>query len=371
MAVVCGLFVLGWIWSSPSAGQSLDNLQFQREQILQQLQDVQVRSSALRLQENQARSQLEELQSDIELTDTRIEDNIFRLKRAQQILTELEAKLDVSEAKLEKQQNTTGARLRFLQKQGQERWWALLLGSKDLNQFFDRRYYIKLLLDSDRKLIRNMQETALNVEQERVAMEAQKNEIALLTQKLAAQKSEMQLQASAQEVLVNRLQTERAAYEAAQQRLESDSQQISTLIQELTITQTQGAQGTGQMQLPISNAPISSGFGWRVHPIFGTSRLHTGIDFAVASGTPVGAADSGTVLLAGWYGGYGYTIVISHGSDLTTLYGHNSDLLVQQGQTVGKGEPVALSGSTGFSTGPHVHFEVRKGGVPVDPMGYM
>lgn len=117
--------------------------------------------------------------------------------------------------------------------------------------------------------------------------------------------------------------------------------------------------------------PITSGFGYRFHPVLKYSRLHAGIDFRAPTGTPVRAAQSGTVLIAGWKGGYGYTVVISHGDGLTTLYGHNSRLAVKAGQYVSHGQIVAYSGSTGLSTGPHLHFEVRVNGVPKNPMNWL
>jgi murein DD-endopeptidase MepM/ murein hydrolase activator NlpD len=110
---------------------------------------------------------------------------------------------------------------------------------------------------------------------------------------------------------------------------------------------------------------VTSGYGWR------WGRLHAGIDIAVGSGTPVVAAAGGTVVIAGWLGGYGNLVVVDHGNGTATAYGHNSAVTVGTGQFVAQGQLIAYSGSTGHSTGPHVHFEVRIGGVPVDPMGYL
>jgi murein DD-endopeptidase MepM/ murein hydrolase activator NlpD len=126
-----------------------------------------------------------------------------------------------------------------------------------------------------------------------------------------------------------------------------------------------------------SAAPSAAGFIWPVHGVvtsgFGWrwGRLHAGIDIAVASGTPVVAAASGTVVIAGWLGGYGNLVVVDHGNGIATAYGHNSAVTVGYGEYVVQGQLIAYSGSTGHSTGPHVHFEVRIGGAPVDPFGYL
>jgi murein DD-endopeptidase MepM/ murein hydrolase activator NlpD len=115
---------------------------------------------------------------------------------------------------------------------------------------------------------------------------------------------------------------------------------------------------------PVSG-PVTSGFGWR------WGRMHEGIDIAVPSGTAVAAAASGVVIYAGWMGGYGNLVLIDHGGGIATAYGHNSSIVVGNGSSVSQGQTIALSGSTGNSTGPHVHFEVRVNGSPVDPLGYL
>ena len=119
------------------------------------------------------------------------------------------------------------------------------------------------------------------------------------------------------------------------------------------------------------NGEITSPFGWRTHPVFGSARFHSGLDIGADYGDPVVAADGGVIVHADWLGGYGKAVIIDHGNGLQTLYGHNSELVVSEGQGVSKGQMIARAGSTGYSTGPHVHFEVRSGGSPVDPTGYL
>jgi murein DD-endopeptidase MepM/ murein hydrolase activator NlpD len=123
-------------------------------------------------------------------------------------------------------------------------------------------------------------------------------------------------------------------------------------------------QGSGGLVWPVSG-PVTSGFGYR------WGRLHAGVDIAVPVGTPVHAAASGRVAIAGWVGGYGNYVCIQHSGSLSTCYGHNSSIGVSVGQSVSQGQVIAASGNTGNSTGPHVHFETRINGNPVDPMGYL
>ncbi|MHC5725672.1 MAG: M23 family metallopeptidase, partial [Nostoc sp.] len=198
------------------------------------------------------------------------------------------------------------------------------------------------------------------------------------------QKADYQTQAQSQSELIQRLNSDRLALEAAQNQLERDSKNLEVLIQQKVAEAraTEAAQsktnsrtsfiirGTGIMTYP-SDAPTSSPFGWRIHPILGYRRFHAGLDFAASYGSTIRAADSGTVIFAGWYGGYGRALIIDHGNGMTTLYGHTSELYVTEGQAVERGQAIGAVGSTGFSTGPHLHFEVRRDGTPVDPANYL
>jgi murein DD-endopeptidase MepM/ murein hydrolase activator NlpD len=121
---------------------------------------------------------------------------------------------------------------------------------------------------------------------------------------------------------------------------------------------------------PVNGAVVSA-FGFRIHPIFGTQRFHSGIDVNAGSGTPIAAAAGGVVITSGWMDGYGNTVIVDHGGGFATLYAHQSQLAVSVGQSVNQGAIVGYVGSTGWSTGPHLHFEIRIGGAPVDPLGYL
>lgn len=139
-----------------------------------------------------------------------------------------------------------------------------------------------------------------------------------------------------------------------------------------------GCGGSGNPMVPqlrpVMGGWVSSGFGMREeHPVLGyvPGRHHDGYDFAVGTGTPVRAAMSGTVSFAGWRGGYGNAVVLTHAGGYTTLYGHASELKVKEGDHVTQGEVIALVGSTGLSTGPHLHYELRKDGVAIDPGAFL
>ncbi len=366
------------------ASQSVDTLRQQQQQVNQQQTGVIKERDRLSNLQQAAQSNLNGLQQNLQTTDTHIQDSELRLRLATQRLQQLVADLAVARDSYQARQAATIARLRFLQRSSLHYGWAVLLQSRNLSDFLDRRRQLKLVYQNDQQVLAKLTAEAKRINKQKIAIEQQKNEIDLIRQQLLAQRSDYQGQAQSQEQLIGRLNSDRLALEAAQTQLEKDSQSLSLLIQK-KVAEVRAAEeaavktnssksvivhGTGIFAYP-SDAPTSSPFGWRMHPILGYRRFHAGLDFAASYGSTIRAADSGTVIFAGWYGGYGNAVIIDHGKGITTLYGHTSELFVSEGQTVQRGSAIAAVGSSGLSTGPHLHFEVRRDGTPVDPMGFL
>lgn len=174
-----------------------------------------------------------------------------------------------------------------------------------------------------------------------------------------------------QKALLSDVRSKVKDYEAQIASLKKESDAIASLLRARQKAQQKAAPtGKGVLSAPVGGA-ITSTFGNRRHPIFGTMRMHTGVDFSAPVGTPVKAAADGVVFAAGERGGYGNTVILDHGNTLATLYGHLSRIAVADGATVARGQVIGYAGSTGFSTGPHLHFEVRVNGNPVDPLKYL
>ena len=349
--------------------QDLQNYQILVEQ---QKQIIQLQQQQINALAKPAQDRLDALRNNIQFTDEQINTNVKRLAKAEADLQDLQAELEKMEVVLNRKRSSTMARLRFLQRQRSDHWWALLLSSSDLNQFADRHHQLGRIYDRDRQLLASLNKDADAVETRRKKVAATKNDIILLNQRLAYQKANFEAEAEAQSLIVKRLNSDRRALEIAEDRLAEDSRKVTTFI----LTKMRSPEGivlipgTGQMMYPVIG-PITSNFGYRVHPILGYEKYHSGMDFGVDYGSLIYAADGGTVIFSGWYGGYGNAVIISHGNSLSTLYGHASELYVVEGQAVQKGQPIAAVGSTGFSTGPHLHFEVRASGEPVDPAAFL
>lgn len=207
-------------------------------------------------------------------------------------------------------------------------------------------------------------ERQLDASRRRAALEAARAEQAAARAEVAAEQANEQR-------LLTQVQAQRREHEQRLAQLQRESNDIAAQLRRRQAGQAVTPSGRGVLSWPVMRPVVTSTYGYRVHPIFGDRRLHAGIDLSAQTGTPVYSARDGVVVFAGWKGGYGNTVIVDHGGQIATLYAHNNALSVATGASVRRGQQVAQAGSTGNSTGPHVHFEVRVGGSPVDPMGYL
>ncbi len=362
----------------PSAPASPVPLPQQKQQVDQQKQQIQQERERLEGLEQNAQKDLSGIRKHIQATTEQVATSEGNLKQANTRLKKLEDSLTKAEDTYRQRQSATVSRLQLMQRQRSSSGWSVLLQSQTLNDFFDRRHRLQNVFVADRKVLASLKTETEKITQQRNIVEQQKNQIAILTQQFLAQKNDYQDQASVQRQTILRLKTDKMALEAAYSILSQDSVNLTDLIrQRVKVEQHQAIDpggvviiGTGQLSFPV-NASITSEFGYRMHPILGYEKFHSGIDFGSDYGEVVRAAAPGVVIFAGWYGGYGNTVVIDHGNGITSLYGHGEGLYAEEGQSVQRGEPISLVGSTGLSTGPHLHFEVRSNGEPIDPMPYL
>lgn len=350
--------------------QSIQELQQKKKTVDQQRQTLQQQSDRLQQQTTQAESTLDSLEDTIAATTEQISDTESRLASAEAELQNLQSDLQTAETAYEAVRIAAVGRLQFLQRQQDREGWAVLLQSSNFNEFLERRYQLRRVYQADQQFLVTLKEQADVIKAQRQIVEEQKNRVALLRQELLAKKQQYEAEATQQTQLISRLKQDRAALAAAQSQLARDSEAIAALIREKVAASTNVVRGTGIFVYPV-NGRITSGFGNRRHPILGRNRFHAGVDFGASHGTPIYAADSGKVIFSGWYGGYGRAVIVDHGGGITTLYAHASRLYVSVGQAVTRGQAIAAIGSTGLSTGPHLHFEVRQNGNPVNPMAYL
>ncbi|MEL6351184.1 MAG: peptidoglycan DD-metalloendopeptidase family protein [Cyanobacteria bacterium J06627_28] len=369
------------IWAQ-AADPSLDQLREQRDQLDEQRKLYDETDERYQRAEDQATQNLRDLSKTLQSTDSWITNTEYQLAQAERRLSQLEADLEKNKKDYETARTAVVGRLQFMQRQQSAQGWALLLQSQNLNDFLDRRYRLKRVYESDRETLVELDAYSEEIVAQQASVEQQKNSIGLLRQQLLLSRDQYTAQVQQQAGLMARLQENRGALTAAIDQLDAESADITALILEKVAAADaadasaireevlRAARSSGKMLRP-SYGPITSNFGRRYHPVLGYSRFHAGTDFGAEHGSPIQAAETGIVIFSGWYGGYGNTVILEHGGGVTTLYAHASRLNVSEGQAVRKGDAIAAIGSTGLSTGPHLHFEVRRSGEPVDPLGFI
>ena len=281
-----------------------------------------------------------------------------------------------------------------------------MFGAQDFSDFLTRMDLLKRVMMQDSELVNQV--IAYRNEIQEIGRQLEEDRRVQFEQALIAEDAkDIKLEKVAeQQALIDMMENDKDVYNKQYDEMIAASNQVAQLIQESkyraaaeearrqqeeAARQAQAAyqptgdyessdDGSYQAYVPATNSgamiwpitgPITSEFGWRNHPIFGGQRFHSGIDIGGDYGMPIHAAQSGIVSHAGWIGGYGNTVMIDHGGGIVTLYGHNESLAVDVGQYVNQGDVIAYCGSTGNSTGPHCHFEVRLDGEPVSPFNYL
>lgn len=322
--------------------------------------------------------------------------------------------LDEAEARVASREKLLESRIRLMYVDGTVSYLDVLLSSTSFSDFLNRADSLKMIVDQDQDLLvqhkldkqtvitkkqelegqyAQAKQLYTELESQRTVLqekEAEKQELIAyydeeiqqaeeITEEQNAKLVQLASERSALEEQKDKIKAEEAARKAAAAKAEAARRAAAAKAKASSSVSSSSssaeyAGGDGPFLLPVGSARISSGYGKRTHPVTGVvGTMHTGVDFAVAQGTNIRAADSGTVLVAEWWSGYGYCVVIDHGGGVWTLYGHirEGGLKVSPGDKVSRGQVIAESGSTGRSTGPHLHFEVRVDGKPVDPMPYL
>lgn len=364
-----------------------------------QVQDLQGQIDSSRLeQENwqqvieDVSAKLKQIQADLDAANTRLQSIQTKQAEINAQIAQTQNEIVKMEAYLKTRQDVLNRRVRAIYMHGQLNYLEVILGANSFSDFANRVELLKRVIRSDYNLILEIQKQKAAIEAKKAQLEEDKRQLDALAAEAEKTRQEIAKKKAEQQKVLDAAKSNKAAAAQMEQDLNAQLASVRNLIQQRLAAaeaarqaaQQQAAsddeggggsddnyvQGTGAMGWPCSG-PITSPFGYRTHPIFGTTIFHAGIDIGVDYGTPIHAADSGVVVYSGWISGYGNAVIIDHGGGISTLYGHNQSLAVSEGQSVSKGSVIAYAGSTGNSTGPHCHFEVDVNGSPVNPMGYL
>ena len=327
---------------------------------------------------NEIESRIEGLSEEKRAVDEAADEATKVYKDVRKELDATEARIDENEDKLKVlnkdfavKRDQLAKRVRDIYINGQINYLDVLFGAKDVQDFFTRMDLLKRVIQQDYDLVQVVFAEKTAIETSQKELEKDKTAKEKLVASAADRKKEAEKKQAAKQAIIDKMETDRATQERIINENLAASKEVEQMIRNSRYQPASPAlSGGGALNWPLGG-PITSPFGWRVHPITGASRFHSGIDIGGDYGDTIHAAGAGIVSYAGWISGYGYAVIIDHGGGISTLYGHNQALLVSEGQSVSQGQAIAECGSTGNSTGPHCHFEVRVDGEPVDPMGYL
>ncbi len=320
-------------------------------------------------QENAVLQKIKEIEAEINKSEVEIENLQNKISTTEKEITKTLNNLETAENNIEGKQDIMGDRINVMYKNGTVGYVEVLLNSKDFTDLLTNLDMIKRIMDHDVSLLKELKEQREIIEKEKISLENKKRQLVNLKSNVENEKKTLVVSRGRQE----RLRTELSQDKVALEEMMAQNQRVADkLVNELRSLQSDSEYVGGVLQWPVpGHTRISSPFGNRIHPILNVQKFHSGIDIPAPSGRPVVAAGSGTVVSSSYLGSYGNAVIIDHGGGIMTLYAHNSRLLVSNGDKVSKGQNVALIGSTGGSTGPHLHFEVRKNGKYMNPISYV
>ena len=255
---------------------------------------------------------------------------------------------------------------------GETQYLDVLLRSKNLSDFLSSYFLIDELTNIDKQLINDLDDRKKSIDLSKQKLENEKDELATIIENQTMTTKTLENTKILRESFISKLSDDEKNIQAKIDEINAQYEEVNRQILELAQQGLDTAYIGGQLAWPVPGyTTITSKFAMRVHPITGQYKLHTGVDIGAPLGANFVAANDGVVTKAGPNTAYGNMVMIDHGGGISTLYAHGSEILVEVGQTVKRGDPVLKVGSTGYSTGPHAHFEVRINGVAVNPLPYI
>jgi murein DD-endopeptidase MepM/ murein hydrolase activator NlpD len=334
--------------------------------------EVQLKLREARKKEQAAMQVLGQINHELSCTKSALNVSQHNLKKTENKIQDTENKLSQTKSQTQVACEGAGARLREIYEGQRLGLIEMIFQVSSLQTLLDLFYYQERIAETDQKILADLHARAAALAEKKNQLGSKRNILGEVISQIAEKAQLLNRQKDDQQAIADRLRTQRAFYEQAEKQLEMESHQLEHQIVDMCNAKNAQSmtQGTGTFAMPL-RATITSPFGWRRHPIFGVRKFHTGVDIAGPNHTEIHAADGGSVIYSGYYGGYGKVVILSHGKGMATLYAHMSREAVKIGDSVNKGQLVGYEGTTGFSTGPHLHFEVRVDGKPNNPLNYV
>lgn len=353
---------------TPIKADELSDLLAKQRELEKAQQQTQNKLKNLKIAEEQKKMQLEQISSQIVVAEANVIQKELAYVEAQADVEVSEKELLAKQEELDGRREALRKRVRGIYEEGRLSYLEILFQSTDLGDFITRMEYFEKLVDNDQKILTDINEQKEVVAQKTIELKDKRDLAARLKKEAEAAKAALDSKKRQEQKSLAEVKDAQEDLFVQMEKLEKDAKAVEETIRRLSKGTVVGSVSTW----PVSGYyTISSPFGWRTHPITRKRSLHTGVDIPAPNSTPIITAGAGTVIYSGWYGAYGNTVIIDHGKSYSTLYAHQSKIGVSSGQTVKAGQRIGYVGSTGWSTGPHLHFEIRIDGKPTDPLPYV
>ena len=352
--------------------QDLTELQEQSSQLTQAIDESNNRLQAVQDELSTNMQELQDLDSQIAQSQNELNNINTDINDLMKQITENEEKLNKTQAEFDKIQDLLDARIIKMYETPKFEFLQVILASKNATEFLSTYYAMKELAEYDKELLDTVRKQKKEIETTKKILAEKKRQVVASKQTQQKKAQVLANTKTMRQYYISKLSTEEQELQA---KIDEYNNQVSTIEAEIKLMALNSVSadyigGTLTWPIPGYNT-ITSEFGMRVHPITGAYKLHTGTDIGAPMGADFVAMGKGLVTKASMTPAYGNMVIIDHGGGVQTLYAHGSEILVQVGQEVEAGTPVLKVGSTGYSTGPHAHFEIRINGQPVNPMDYL
>ena len=340
------------------------------KKVNQEIKAKQSQLSKIKESKNDFLKQIKAMDSKMNSVQNQISKYNVSIQNKNQNILQIKNKLRIATVRLKKQKKLLYGRMEVMYEVGNESILDVLFTSKNFFDFLSRTQIMSDIVEYDNDLLQKYHKAQNYIAQKKREEEEEKRNLEKLKGLQVKVMDTLNSDMQKKHTLVAALEKEQSTYEAEIDSELATSNQLASEIARLQ-QNSNVIYSSGGFVWPGVNHLITSPFGYRVHPIFGVTKMHTGVDVGVPYGSSVRATKSGKVVMAGWYGGYGNAVIIDHGDGISSLYGHNSRLAVSVGEMVSAGQVISYVGATGYATGPHLHFEIRKNGSPVNPLDYV
>lgn len=362
------IFTYGYSSNLTDAKNKLNSIKQKKQQTINKIIKT-------KKQQQYIQQEIKQIDQQMSLTQKELIDNQQKLYFLQKKIDKTQKELLEVQNKYDKRKDLYKDRIRAIYMSGKGGYLEVLFDSKSFSDFLSRLEFVNKLMSFDIRILNEMQKTRNEIAYKEKSLKVQKNNIAFVQSQIEERKKRLQVAMVSRSGVLRDLQRQQKEYEEDLEGLESASRQVEAIIkngQKYDTSASNDKYSGGKFAWPVPGFySISSPYGYRIHPVYKTKKLHTGIDIPAPYGSTGVAVGDGTVIFTGWISGYGNSVIIDNGGGISTLYAHNSSILVSNGQKVNKGDPVVKLGQSGLVTGVNLHFEIRINGMPVNPVPYL